>query len=106
MAIHIHGKQMQLTQALQEYAERKLGPLQQWFERPVDIQVSMAVQGHKHEQRIEVTIPYRGVVFRAEERQPDMTRRSTWSVTNWRESCVNSRKKRAARPDIGITRRS
>lgn len=72
MAIHIHGKQMQLTQALQEYAERKLGPLQQWFESPVDIQVSMAVQGHKHEQRVEVTIPYRGVVFRAEERQPDM----------------------------------
>lgn len=72
MNMIIHGKHLYVTPALREYAELKLGSLRKWLEDPVDVHVSMAVQGHKHEQVVEVTIPYHGMVFRSEEKQVDM----------------------------------
>ncbi|MBB3113337.1 putative sigma-54 modulation protein [Paenibacillus phyllosphaerae] len=71
-SIHVHGKHLTVTPALQEYADRKIGPAQTWFDEPVSIHVSLSVQGHKQENAVEVTIPYHSMVFRAEVRHVDM----------------------------------
>ncbi|MFC4099317.1 ribosome hibernation-promoting factor, HPF/YfiA family [Paenibacillus xanthanilyticus] len=72
MSIHVHGKHLTITPALQEYAERKIGTAQAWFDEPVTIHVTLAVLGHKQEHAVEVTIPYHSMVFRAEVKDIDM----------------------------------
>jgi putative sigma-54 modulation protein len=72
MSMIIHGKQLEVTPALKEYIERKVGALQEWFEEPVEIHVTLSILGHRHQQVVEVTIPYHGMVYRAEEKQQDM----------------------------------
>lgn len=69
MRLDIRGKNIELTDALREYAEKRLSKL----ERLIDVkeaQVTMSVEGDSH--RVEVTIPLNGVILRGEEESEDM----------------------------------
>lgn len=72
MKFQIRGENIQVTAALREYVEKKVGRLEKYFEpsQPVDVQVTMRV--HRGEGTIEVTIPLNGVILRAEETHDDM----------------------------------
>jgi putative sigma-54 modulation protein len=72
MKFNIRGENIQVTSALQEYVEKKVGRLEKYFEttQPNDVQVTMRV--HRGEGTIEVTIPLNGVILRAEETHEDM----------------------------------
>ncbi len=64
------GKNIAVTNRLKERAEAKLGKLQKFFKDDTEIFVTMSSQ--RNLQIFEVTIPYGGVVFRAETSSDDM----------------------------------
>jgi len=64
------GKNIAVTNKLKERAEAKLGKLQKFFKDDTEVFVTMGVQ--RNLQIFEVTIPYGGVVFRAETSSEDM----------------------------------
>lgn len=72
MRFNIRGRQLPVTEALRDYAEKKLSRLDKYFEAPLasDAQVTLSVIKNKHV--VEVTIPLPGVLLRAEERNDDM----------------------------------
>ncbi|QQE78109.1 ribosome hibernation-promoting factor, HPF/YfiA family [Alicyclobacillus sp. SO9] len=72
MQIQVRGDHMEVTDALEDYAQKKLGRLERYFDAPPekDVAVTMSVVGGLH--RIEVTVLLHGVIFRAEEQSEDM----------------------------------
>ncbi|WAH37708.1 ribosome hibernation-promoting factor, HPF/YfiA family [Alicyclobacillus dauci] len=72
MKIQVHGDNIAVTSALQDYVDKKIGRLTRYFEGEADkdIHVTMAVEGAFH--RVEMTVYVHGVIFRAEEQSQDM----------------------------------
>lgn len=72
MNFNIRGENIEVTAPLREYAEKKIGRLERYFEtKPTsDVNVTMNVIRGLH--NVEVTIPLPGVLLRAEERNNDM----------------------------------
>lgn len=72
MKIQVHGDNISVTSALQEYVDKKIGRLTRYFEGEADkdIHVRMGVEGTNH--RIEMTVHVHGMIFRAEETSSDM----------------------------------
>ncbi|WP_127580305.1 ribosome hibernation-promoting factor, HPF/YfiA family [Paenibacillus koleovorans] len=72
MNIQIRGQHILLTDALKEYATKKIGRLERYFEAPPTSGVHVTLSVSKNLQTVEVTIPLPGVLLRAEERGEDM----------------------------------
>ncbi|USG65305.1 ribosome-associated translation inhibitor RaiA [Brevibacillus ruminantium] len=72
MKFQIRGENIQVTAALREYVEKKVGRLAKYFEDSslTEVQVTMSVI--RGDGTIEVTIPLSGVILRAEETHEDM----------------------------------
>jgi len=67
--ISIRGKNIELTNALKEYVEKKLAKLEKHLEL-TDGQVTLTVEKGTH--KVEVTIPINGMILRGEEATGDM----------------------------------
>ncbi|GBF35558.1 ribosomal subunit interface protein [Desulfocucumis palustris] len=61
---------MEVTVALKDYVEKRLGKLDKYMENLGEAQVTMSVEKETH--RIEVTIPINGMILRGEESTGDM----------------------------------
>ncbi|MCR4435210.1 MAG: ribosome-associated translation inhibitor RaiA [Clostridiales bacterium] len=70
MRFKVSGKNMDITEALQEKVKKKLGKIEKFFNEDTEAQVTMSVQ--KNRQIVEVTIPFNGMVIRAEVADSDM----------------------------------
>lgn len=70
MRINVLGKNMKLTTALKEAVEKKISKLDRYFSPDVEVKVTLSVQKDRH--KIEVTIPFNGVILRCEESSDDM----------------------------------
>lgn len=70
MRIITSGKTMEVTDALRDTVERKLGKLSKLFQKDTEAQVTLSVEKNRH--IIEITIPFDGVVLRCEECTDDM----------------------------------
>ncbi|WP_028543970.1 ribosome hibernation-promoting factor, HPF/YfiA family [Paenibacillus taiwanensis] len=71
MNYSIRGQQIEVTEALREYVEKKLSRLERYFEAPAsDVSVTLSVTRDLH--NVEVTIPMPGLLLRAEHRSKDM----------------------------------
>lgn len=70
MKYQFRGKNIQVTGALKEYVEKRLGKLDKYFENTPEAIVTLLVEKERH--RIEVTIPLNGLLLRGEEESPDM----------------------------------
>ncbi|MUT64997.1 ribosome-associated translation inhibitor RaiA [Paenibacillus sp. NEAU-GSW1] len=71
MKYTIRGQRFQVTDALRDYAERKLSRLEKYFEAPAsETTVTMSVTKGQHV--VEVTIPLKGLLLRAEDKSQDM----------------------------------
>ena len=72
MTISIRGKNIEVTNALKEYVEKKLMKLDK-LDKHIDLskaQVTLLVEKGTH--RVEVTIPVNGMILRGEEATDDM----------------------------------
>lgn len=70
MRFTITGRNINLTPGLQKAAEDKLGKLEKYFQPDTEAIVTMSVE--KERQQIEVTIPVKGRIIRAEQVSSDM----------------------------------
>ena len=70
MRFTITGRNIEVTQGLREAVEDKLGKLDRFFAPATEAVVRLSVQ--KDIQKIEVTIPGKGHIIRAEESSSDM----------------------------------
>ncbi|EOS54105.1 MULTISPECIES: ribosome hibernation-promoting factor, HPF/YfiA family [Paenibacillus] len=72
MNFSIRGQQIEVTEALRDYVDKKLSRLDKYFDAPPtsDGTVTLSVVRGLH--AVEVTIPLTGVVLRAEDRSDDM----------------------------------
>lgn len=70
MNVNVRGKHIEVTPALKEYVEKRIGKLDKYFDDLRDAQVRLAVEKGTH--KVEVTIPVNGMILRGEERTDDM----------------------------------
>jgi len=66
----IRGKNIEVTEALKDYVEKRLSKLEKFIEDARVAQVTLSVEGESH--KVEVTIPLNGVILRGEEETEDM----------------------------------
>ena len=70
MRFTITGKNIEVTEGLRSAVEEKIGKLDKYFGTEVEVVVTLSVE--KERQKIEVTIPIKGSIIRAEEVSNDM----------------------------------
>jgi len=70
MKFQFRGKNIQVTNALKEHLEKKIGKLDKYFDNPPEATVTLTVEKERH--RVEVTIPLNGFILRGEEESLDM----------------------------------
>jgi putative sigma-54 modulation protein len=66
----ISGKNIEITDGLRGAIEEKIGKLERYFTPETEVHVTLSVE--KDRQKIEVTIPMKGNIIRAEEVSNDM----------------------------------
>lgn len=69
MMISVRGKNIDVTNALKEYVEKKLAKLERYIDLS-EVQVTLTVEKGTH--KVEVTIPVNGMILRGEEETGDM----------------------------------
>ena len=70
MNIIISGRKIEVTDPLKERIRKKLGKLDKFFNEETYANVTLEVEKERH--RVEVTIPFNGIIIRAEEENHDM----------------------------------
>ncbi|GAB6100075.1 ribosome-associated translation inhibitor RaiA [Halanaerocella petrolearia] len=74
MKLMLRGKNIDITDALRDYVEEKIGKIEKYFniddEAEVEAQVSLTVEHEEH--IVEVTIFVDGLILRAEKKTSDM----------------------------------
>lgn len=70
MKVTVRGKNIEVTPALEEYAQKKLGKLAKFFDQDTETQVFLSVTREDH--IVEVTINVGGLILRGEESTEDM----------------------------------
>lgn len=70
MKITISGKNIDVTEALRSATEDKLAKLEKYFTPDAECNVTLSVE--KERQKMEVTIPMKGHIIRAEQQSDDM----------------------------------
>ncbi|MCR5202436.1 MAG: ribosome-associated translation inhibitor RaiA [Lachnospiraceae bacterium] len=66
----ISGKNIDVTDGLRSAIHEKIGKLERYFEKDTDVHVTLSVE--KDRQKIEITIPMKGNIVRAEQVSNDM----------------------------------
>ncbi len=70
MKFIILGKNIEVTEGLQNAVEDKIGKLSKYFSEDTEVHVTLSVE--KDRQKIEVTIPVKGNIIRSEQVSNDM----------------------------------
>ena len=100
MKIQFRGKNIQVTNALKEHLEKKIGKLDKYFDNPPEATVTLSVEKDRH--RVEVTIPLNGFILRGEEESFDMYS-SVDQVLDKLEKQMEKYKTRLSRQNKGLS---
>ena len=71
MKIIVHGKKVKVTDDLKNYVEEKLSKLDKYFVNSEDFTATVVFTNHEPVQKVEVTIPIKRMILRAEETDKD-----------------------------------
>lgn len=71
MKFNIHGKNIEVTDAIKGYVESKIGRIEKYF-KDTDLTATVNLRVRGKEQIVEVTIPANKMVLRAEEKNVDL----------------------------------
>ena len=71
MKFNIHGKNIEVTDAIKGYIESKIGRVEKYF-KDTDLTATVTIRVRGKEQIVEVTIPASKMVLRAEEKHSDL----------------------------------
>jgi putative sigma-54 modulation protein len=72
MHFNIRGENIEVTEAIRAYVEKKVTKLTKYFNETPNSEVHVNLKVYNNEQSIEVTIPMKGLLLRAEERHIDL----------------------------------
>ena len=72
MKFTIRGKKLEVTTALKNYIEEKIGRLDKYFENPDNISANVLMRLSGKDQVVEVTINTHGLILRGEESNKDL----------------------------------
>lgn len=72
MRFNIRGENIEITDALREYVEKKVGRLDRYFEEDITSDVNVTMKVIRDQHTVEVTIPMPKLLLRAEETSLDM----------------------------------
>lgn len=72
MNIVISGKHIEITNALREHVQRKVGKINRYFSTPITAQVTLTVEKNRHIVELTVPVPSDSLLLRAEEATGDM----------------------------------
>lgn len=70
MKLIVRGKNIEVTEALKDYAEKKVSKIDKYFTYDNEAQVTLSVERGVH--KVEVTVLINGMILRAEEATGDM----------------------------------
>lgn len=71
MDIIVRGSKLDITEAMESYAKEKIGKLDKYLENSEDAKATVLAKVHGHLHIVEVTIPLKNLILRAEESQED-----------------------------------
>ena len=71
LEIIIRGDKLKITDSMHNYIEEKLGKLEKYLKNSDEIRANVIVKVKNHEQRVEITIPLKTYIVRAEETKDD-----------------------------------
>lgn len=71
MDIIIRGSKLEITEAMESYAKDKISRLEKYLENSDDTHATILVKIHGHLHIVEVTIPLKNFILRAEESKDD-----------------------------------
>ena len=72
MKFNIRGNKIDVTPAIKNYIEEKIGRLDKYFENPQDVSATVVIRVRGNEQIVEVTIPVHKAVLRGEQSHSDL----------------------------------
>src|SRR5699024_4577417 len=72
MKYNIRGENIEVTDSIREYVEKKIGKLNRYFDTTPTSDVHVNLSVYNEEQQIEVTIPMTDLLLRAEEQHTDL----------------------------------
>ena len=72
MEIYVRGDKIEVTKAIQDYAQEKLGRIERYLGDSSNVRATVVVNVKGHRQKVEVTIPLKTVILRAEETREDL----------------------------------
>lgn len=71
MKVEVKGKNIEVTKALRDYAEKKVAKIEKFFEKsPLDSEVTLSTERGFHV--VDITVQVDGLLLRGEERSNDM----------------------------------
>ncbi len=107
MRITVRGKNMDVPQAVKEYAEKKIGKMEKYFAGSVTAQVTVSIEKERH--IVEVTMPLNGMLVRGEEKAQDLfsaidlvVEKIEKQIEKYRTRMNNKRSRPAARAGVSI----
>lgn len=71
MKLHIHGKNVTVTQAMQESAEKKLSMLEKYFNVDENTSANISIKVYPASLKVEITVFSKVGILRAEVKNPD-----------------------------------
>jgi len=71
MNITLRGDRIKITDAMKEYANEKLEKLNKYLDDSQNVKANIVVKVQNYKQKVEVTIPLKNFILRAEEVQDD-----------------------------------
>ncbi|MCI8568080.1 MAG: ribosome-associated translation inhibitor RaiA [Bacilli bacterium] len=71
MNISLRGDKVTITKAMEEYATEKLSKLNKYIEEPESVKATVIVKVNKDLHKVEVTMPLKSLILRAEEEKTD-----------------------------------
>lgn len=95
MDIIIRGSKLEITEAMESYAKEKISRLEKYLENSDDTHATILVKIHGHLHIVEVTIPLKNFILRAEESK-DNFYAATDTVTDKLERQIRKNKTRIA----------
>ena len=72
MKYNIRGENLEVTEAIHDYVEKKVDKLKRYFDTPLTSDVHVKLSVYNNEQRIEVTIPMKDLLLRGEVEHQDL----------------------------------
>ncbi|MFC0558858.1 ribosome hibernation-promoting factor, HPF/YfiA family [Halalkalibacter alkalisediminis] len=72
MRFNIRGENLQVTEAIREYIIKKVEKLDKYFEQSITTEVQVKLKVYERNTKVEITIPLKTLLLRAEEQHENM----------------------------------